>query len=358
MPDTRRIIADLLAHYDSHRRHLPWRADPGVRPDPYHVWLSEIMLQQTTVQTVIPYFEHFLSRWPTVADLANADQDAVMHAWQGLGYYSRARNLLKCARAVVQDHAGRFPETEAGLLGLPGIGPYTAAAIAAIAFDQPTMPVDGNIERVSARLFAVAEAMPGVKPELKRLAARLIAPARPGDMAQALMDLGATICTPRSPACGRCPIASECVARVRGIAADLPRRAPKKAKPTRHAVFFWLTRTDDGAVLFQRRPDKGLLGGMMMPPSTEWRDGEAWEARAAREQAPVTADWTPLNGGARHTFTHFHFEMRVWVGSVRNGHGFDSADDIWCPPDQLDRLALPTVAKKVCHHALSGGTLV
>lgn len=358
MPDTRRIIADLLAHYDSHRRRLPWRADPGVRPDPYHVWLSEIMLQQTTVQTVIPYFEHFLSRWPTVADLADADQDAVMHAWQGLGYYSRARNLLKCARTVVQDHAGLFPETEAGLLGLPGIGPYTAAAIAAIAFDQPTMPVDGNIERVSARLFAVEEAMPAAKPELKRLAATLIAPARPGDMAQALMDLGATICTPRSPTCGRCPITGECLARERGIAADLPRRAPKKAKPTRHAVFFWLTRAEDGAVLFQRRPDKGLLGGMMMPPSTEWRDGDAWEAGAAREQAPVTADWTPLNGGARHTFTHFHFEMQVWVGSVRGGNGFDSADDIWCPPDQLDRLALPTVAKKVCRHALAGGKLV
>ncbi|MDF1735535.1 MAG: A/G-specific adenine glycosylase [Minwuia sp.] len=358
MPDTRRIIADLLAHYDSHRRRLPWRADPGVRPDPYHVWLSEIMLQQTTVQTVIPYFEHFLTRWPTVADLAAAEQDAVMHAWQGLGYYSRARNLLKCARVVVGEHAGRFPETEAGLRTLPGVGPYTAAAIAAIAFDQPTMPVDGNIERVSARLFAVTEAMPTAKPQLKRLAATMIATHRPGDMAQALMDHGATICTPRSPACGRCPIADECLAHAGGIAADLPRKAPKKAKPTRHAVFFWLTRAEDGAVLFQRRPDRGLLGGMVMPPSTDWRDEQAWETAETERQAPVATDWKPLNGAVSHTFTHFHFQMQVWVGHLRSGRGFDSADDIWSPPDQLDRLALPTVAKKVCRHALSGGTLV
>lgn len=358
MPETRRIIADLLAHYDSHRRRLPWRADPGVRPDPYHVWLSEIMLQQTTVQTVIPYFGHFLDRWPTVADLAGADQDAVMHAWQGLGYYSRARNLLKGAKAVLQDHGGRFPETEAGLLTLPGVGPYTAAAIAAIAFDQPAMPVDGNIERVSARLFAVEEEMPAAKPVLRRHAATLIAPDRPGDMAQALMDLGATICTPRSPACGRCPIAGECLARERGIAAELPRKAPKKAKPTRHAVFFWLTRNDRGAVLFRRRPDKGLLGGMVMPPSTDWRDTNPWSAGAASAQAPAVTDWKPLNGTVSHTFTHFHFEMQVWVGQVATGSGHDGTDDIWCPPDQLDRLALPTVAKKVCRHALAGGSLV
>ena len=358
MPETRRIIADLLAHYDTHRRRLPWRSDPGVRPDPYHVWLSEIMLQQTVVQTVIPYFEHFLNCWPTVADLATADQDAVMHAWQGLGYYSRARNLLKCARAVVADHAGRFPETEAGLLTLPGIGPYTAAAIAAIAFNQPAMPVDGNIERVSARLFAVEQQMPAAKPELRRLAATLITRDRPGDMAQALMDLGATVCTPRSPACGRCPIAGECMARESGIAADLPRRAARKAKPTRHAVFFWLMREADGAVLFQRRPDRGLLGGMVLPPSTDWRDGDAWRADETAAQAPATLDWKVLNGTVSHTFTHFHFEMQVWVARSDKGNAFDGADDIWCPPDRLDRLALPTVAKKVCRHALSGGTLV
>ncbi|MDF1722044.1 MAG: A/G-specific adenine glycosylase [Minwuia sp.] len=357
MPDPSRIIADLLAHYDSHRRRLPWRSDPGVRPDPYHVWLSEVMLQQTTVQTVIPYFRAFLQRWPGVADLAAAEQDAVMHAWQGLGYYSRARNLRKCAQVLVADHAGRFPQTEAGLLSLPGIGPYTAAAIAAIAFDQPTMPVDGNIERVSARLYAIEEAMPTVKPELKARAATLIARDRPGDMAQALMDLGATICTPRSPACGTCPISRDCMGREQGIAADLPRKAPKKAKPTRHAVFFWLSR-GDGAVLFQRRPDKGLLGGMMLPPSTDWRDARPWTEAETRNHAPVASDWRALNGGVSHTFTHFHFEMTVWAGHVADHATFDGPDDVWCPPDRLDSLALPTVAKKVCRHALSGGTLV
>lgn len=357
MPETSRIIADLLAHYDSHRRRLPWRSDPGVRPDPYHVWLSEIMLQQTTVQTVIPYYRAFLQRWLRVADLAAAEQDEVMHAWQGLGYYSRARNLLKCAQAVVTEHDARFPETEAGLLTLPGIGPYTAAAIAAIAFDQPTMPVDGNIERVSARLYAVQEAMPAAKPELRRQATTLISTDRPGDMAQALMDLGATICTPRSPSCGTCPISRDCLAREQGIAAELPRRAPKKAKPTRHAVFFWISR-GDGAVLFQRRPDRGLLGGMVLPPSTEWRDAEPWGRDETRQNAPAVSDWQALNGGVSHTFTHFHFEMQVWTGHIANGAAFDGPDDVWCQPDRLDSLALPTVAKKVCRHALSGGTLV
>jgi len=357
MPEPSRIIADLLAHYDSHRRRLPWRADPGVRPDPYHVWLSEIMLQQTTVQTVIPYFQAFLQRWPRVADLAAAEQDAVMHAWQGLGYYSRARNLLKCARVVVTEHDARFPETEAGLLKLPGIGPYTAAAIAAIAFDQPTMPVDGNIERVTARLHAVETPMPVVKPELRQRAATLIAADRPGDMAQALMDLGATICTPRTPSCGTCPISRDCRARERGIAADLPRKAPKKARPTRHAVFFWLSR-GDGAVLFRRRPDKGLLGGMVLPPSTEWRDAEPWPEAETRRHAPEAVGLQPLNGGVSHTFTHFHFQMQVWTGHITDAAAFDGPDDVWCQPDRLDRLALPTVAKKVCRHALSGGTLV
>lgn len=357
MPETSRIIADLLAHYDSHRRRLPWRSDPGVRPDPYHVWLSEIMLQQTTVQTVIPYFQAFLQRWPRVADLAAAEQDEVMHAWQGLGYYSRARNLLKCAQVVVTEHDARFSETEAGLLTLPGIGPYTAAAIAAIAFDQPTMPVDGNIERVSARLYAIQEAMPAAKPELRRQAATLISTTRPGDMAQALMDLGATICTPRSPSCGTCPVSRDCLAREQGIAADLPRKAAKKAKPTRHAVFFWISR-GDGAVLFQRRPDKGLLGGMVLPPSTEWRDANPWGEAEARHHAPAVSDWQLLNGGVSHTFTHFHFEMKVWTGHIANDTAFDGPDDVWCQPDSLDSLALPTVAKKVCRHALSGGTLV
>ncbi|ANK82247.1 MAG: A/G-specific adenine glycosylase [Rhizobiales bacterium NRL2] len=348
-----RIVADLLAHYDRHRRVLPWRAGPGETPDPYRVWLSEIMLQQTTVATVGPYFRAFIERWPTVGALAAADQDEVMHAWQGLGYYSRARNLLKCAIAVAGEHGGRFPETEAGLLQLPGIGPYTAAAIAAIAFDRPAMPVDGNIERVTARLFAVEDEMPGVKPELRRLAATLTPDSRPGDFAQALMDLGATICTPKSPACGRCPIRAHCAAAERGIAAELPRRAPKKTKPTRRAVFFWLVR-EDGAVLFERRPDEGLLGGMAMPPSTPWREGEAWGEGEALSHAPAPAQWTELNGVVRHGFTHFHFDMTVWTGQAV-GSG---PEGIWSKPEDFGDLALPTAAKKLCRHALDGGTLM
>lgn len=306
------------------------------------------MLQQTTVATVGPYFRSFLERWPTVNALATAEQDEVMHAWQGLGYYSRARNLLKCAMAIANEHDGRFPETEQDLLTLPGIGPYTAAAIAAIAFDRPAMPVDGNIERVTARLFAVTEEMPGSKPELRRLAGTLTPQDRPGDFAQALMDLGATICTPKSPACGRCPLNAHCNAAEQGIAADLPRRAPKKTKPTRHAIFFWLVR-EDGAVMFEKRPDEGLLGGMVMPPSTPWRDEEPWAEAEAMSHVPAHADWHELDGSVRHTFTHFHFDMRVWAGRVP-GRG---PAGVWSPPDSFGDLALPTAAKKVCRHALN-----
>jgi A/G-specific adenine glycosylase len=348
-----RIVTDLLQHYDQHRRVMPWRALPGETPDPYRVWLSEIMLQQTTVATVGPYFRSFLERWPSVVALAAAEQDEVMHAWQGLGYYSRARNLLKCAKAVVADHGGRFPDTEADLLTLPGVGPYTAAAVAAIAFDRPAMPVDGNIERVTARLFAITDEMPGSKPELRRLATTLTPQDRPGDFAQALMDLGATICTPKSPSCARCPLMARCNAVDQGIAANLPRRAPKKAKPTRHAVFFWLIR-DDGAVLFQKRPDEGLLGGMVMPPSTTWREAEPWAEDETLFHVPARTEWLALNGSVRHTFTHFHFDMSVWVGQAEG----TAPDGIWTRPEDFGTLALPTVAKKICRHALDGGTLI
>jgi len=352
-PDPSRILDDLLAHYDRHRRVLPWRALPGEVPDPYRVWLSEIMLQQTTVATVGPYFRAFLDRWPTVTELAAADQDEVMHAWQGLGYYSRARNLLKCARHVAAEFGGRFPDTERELLTLPGIGPYTAAAISAIAFDRPAMPVDGNIERVTARLFAVRDEMPGAKPELRRLAGTMTPEQRAGDFAQALMDLGATICTPRKPDCARCPLPDQCQARARGIAAELPRRAPKKAKPTRHAAFFWLVRAD-GAVLFEKRPDSGLLGGMVLPPSTDWREGGAPKEAEIRRRLPHGVGWRALGGTVRHTFTHFHFDMTVWMGEA-DGTG---PDGIWCRPEDFGSLALPTVAKKVCRHALDGGSLI
>jgi A/G-specific adenine glycosylase len=338
----------LLAWYDRHRRTLPWRAPAGVRADPYRVWLSEIMLQQTTVATVGPYFARFLERWPDVATLAAAKLDDVLHAWQGLGYYARARNLHACAQAVAARPGGRFPETEAELLTLPGIGAYTAGAIAAIAFNQVAAPVDGNIERVMARLFAVATPLPEAKPELRRLAASLVPADRPGDFAQAAMDLGATICTPTKPKCVLCPWREDCRARRQGIAEELPARLAKRAKPLRRGVAFWAVR-GDGAVLLRKRPAKGLLGGMMEVPSSEWRAG-AWDEEAAREAAPVSARWSALPGIVRHSFTHFDLELQVLVGKTRARQ----ADGVWVQPDALTTQALPTVMKKVIAFALGG----
>ena len=340
--------ARLLAWYDRHRRRLPWRALPGERPDPYCVWLSEIMLQQTTVATVGPYFARFLARWPDIAALAAAKLDDVLHAWQGLGYYARARNLHACAQVVVQQHGGMFPTTEAELLTLPGIGAYTAAAIAAIAFDRHAAPVDGNIERVMARLFAVATPLPAAKPELRRLAASLVPAARPGDFAQAAMDLGAIICTPKSPKCVLCPWRDDCRARIAGIAESLPARLAKRAKPLRRGVAFWAVRAD-GAVLLRRRVEKGLLGGMMEVPATEWRSG-AWERAAAQQAAPVVARWALLPGVVRHSFTHFDLELQVLVGKARA----TKAEGMWVQPDALGTQALPTVMKKVIAFALGG----
>lgn len=298
----------LLRWYDAHARVMPWRVSPqdraqGVVADPYHVWLSEVMLQQTTVAAVREYFRRFVARWPKVGDLAAAEDAEVMGEWAGLGYYARARNLLACARAVVRDHGGRFPGTVEGLLGLPGIGPYTAAAVAAIAFDRPAVVVDGNVERVVARLFAVQGAMPGVKPDLVRLAGLLTPDARPGDHAQAMMDLGATICSPKSPACGICPLIALCQGRALGIAAELPRKLAKPPKPERQGVV-WIVQRSDGAVLVETRPAKGLLGGMLGFPSDGW-DG-------VKGDAPVSAVWQEA-GEVRHTFTHFHLTLRVLV---------------------------------------------
>ncbi|QXT41305.1 A/G-specific adenine glycosylase [Gymnodinialimonas ceratoperidinii] len=295
----------MLEWYDAHARVLPWRVPPGSgeAADPYRIWMSEIMLQQTTVVTVKAYFERFTARWPTVADLAAAEDAEVMGEWAGLGYYARARNLLKCARVVVADHGGSFPNTEAELLTLPGIGPYTAAAVASIAFDQPAPVMDGNIERVMARLFAVEAPLPGSKPVLKAHATRLTPAERPGDHAQALMDLGATICTPRSPACGICPLMAACFARAQGIAADLPRKAPKKVKPTRLG-YVYVARRADGALLLETRPEKGLLGGMLAFPTSEWSD-------APEEAPPFEADWRDTGVEVRHTFTHFHLRLTL-----------------------------------------------
>lgn len=304
-PEIAPLVAPrLLAWYDRHARDLPWRAPPGTPPmDPYRVWLSEIMLQQTTVAAVKAYFERFTSLWPTVKALAAAGDEQVMAEWAGLGYYARARNLVACARAVTK--AGGFPDTREGLATLPGVGPYTSAAIAAIAFDQPETVVDGNVERVVARLFSVQTPLPTAKRELTALAATLTPQQRPGDFAQAMMDLGATICTPRSPACGICPLIDLCAARAAGIAAELPRRLPKQAKPTRTGVVWVAADTD--RVLVERRPAKGLLGGTLAFPTTGW-DGTDLPP-------PADADWREI-GEVRHVFTHFALTLRVMTAAV------------------------------------------
>lgn len=355
---------DLLAWYDRHRRRMPWRALPGETADPYAVWLSEIMLQQTTVTAVKPYFEYFLSRWPTVQALAAAPRDDVLTAWAGLGYYARARNLHACAKVITEDHNGVFPDTEEALLTLPGIGPYTAAAIAAIAFDQRAVVMDGNVERVMARLYAVTEPLPISKPTLKELAGALTPKQRPGDYAQAVMDLGATVCTPKSPSCVLCPWQKPCRARAQGIAADLPRKVPKQKKPTRRGTCFWLTRPD-GAILLRRRADKGLLGGMMEIPSTPWLDvtmrENPQELPHVYTHAPITvthSKWRVLDGQVRHTFTHFHLELSVAAASVtvRQAEKAEAGQDLlWAQLDSLGDYALPSVMQKVVKHALKVG---
>jgi len=302
--------ADLLAWYDRHRRVLPWRTLPGEQPDPYRVWVSEIMLQQTTIAAVKPFFERFMQRFPTVEALAAAPSDDVMQAWAGLGYYSRARNLHACAKAVAEHHRGRFPDTEDGLRELPGIGAYTAGAVAAIAFDRPAVAVDGNVERVMTRLFAIDEPLPGSKPLIRERVLALLPPARPGDFAQALMDLGATICSPRSPACGLCPWRDPCEARAAGTQETYPRKTPKKAGKTRYGAAFVLMR-EDGAVLVRTRPARGLLGGMVEVPTSEWSAG--YKAEDALRDAPVTAQWRRLLVPVRHVFTHFPLELAVLV---------------------------------------------
>src|SRR5262245_16734060 len=297
--------ADLLAWYDRHRRKLPWRAVPGEVADPYRVWLSEIMLQQTTVKAVAPYFLRFTARWPTVAALAAAPLDDVLKLWAGLGYYARARNLHTCAKAVVERRGGRLPATQAELAALPGIGPYTAAAIAAIAFDAPAAAVDGNVERVVARLFAVQQELPAGKPEIRRRAEQLVPTARAGDFAQALMDLGATICTPKKPACALCPWSDPCAARRRGDAERFPIKAPKKEGKLRHGAAFVAVRAD-GCVLVRTRAPKGLLGGMTEVPTTQW--SHDFDPSAALTHAPrfgrATPNWRRLRGVVTHVFTH------------------------------------------------------
>jgi len=337
----------ILGWYDQNRRHLPWRSAPDVIANPYHVWLSEIMLQQTTVITVKPYFEDFLERWPQLNDLASASLDDVLHLWQGLGYYARARNLHKCANIIISEYGGNFPENENDLLKLPGIGPYTAAAIVAIAFGKKATPIDGNIERVITRLFAILEPIPLSKKKLGELACAMTPDDRAGDFAQSLMDIGATICTPKNPICKLCPLIGECAAESEGIANDLPTRAPKRSKPTREGVIFWLT-NDKGEVLLRRRPEKGLLGGMVELPSSDWQENHR-PLKESLSEAPAEVDWQILPGKVKHTFTHFHLELDVAIGHCSKPK---SIRGIWTNTSNFNEYALPTVIKKVVSHTL------
>jgi A/G-specific adenine glycosylase len=340
----------LLDWYDRHRRRLPWRPLQGETADPYRVWLSEIMLQQTGVKTVGPYFEKFLARWPGIDALGRASLDDVLRMWAGLGYYSRARNLHACAVAVLRDHGGAFPDTEQGLQALPGIGPYTAAAIAAIAFGRRTMPVDGNIERVVSRLFAVDEALPQAKPLIKQLAASLLGESRAGDSAQALMDLGSSICTPKKPACALCPLNDGCAARSRGDQETYPRKAAKKTGALRRGAAFVVTRGDE--ILVRTRVENGLLGGMTEVPGSNWI--AAQDDRAALKQAPVLTGitrWHRKAGIVTHVFTHFPLELVVYTATVP-ARARAPAGMRWVPVSTLGDEALPNVMRKVIAHGL------
>ena len=333
----------ILAWYHRHARTLPWRISPqdraaGITPDPYRVWMSEIMLQQTTVATVKAYFERFTHRWPGVADLAAAPREDVLAEWAGLGYYARARNLHACAQEVMATHNGLFPPSEAALRTLPGVGQYTAAAVASIAFDARAVVVDGNVERVMARYFAVEDALPGAKKALYARADSVTPQVHPGDYAQAVMDLGATICTPRNPACGLCPVMEDCAGRLAGIAADLPRKAPKKAKPTRYGTCY-LAMRPDGAILLATRPDTGLLGGMTELPGGDWTE----DADAPLPPPPLAAHWR-AGGQVRHTFTHFHLVLTVLRADV--GQGANAERGIWTPRPEVTKTALPTLMRK------------
>jgi A/G-specific adenine glycosylase len=337
-----------LAWYDRHRRKLPWRAAPGERADPYRVWLSEIMLQQTTVKAVAAYFLRFVDRWPTVQALAAAPLEDVLRVWAGLGYYARARNLHACAKVVATELGGQFPRSEAALRQLPGIGRYTAAAIAAIAYDAPTAPVDGNIERVVARLFAVAEELPGAKPVIARYAASLAPAARAGDFAQALMDLGASICTPKAPACALCPWNESCAACALGHPEAFPRKAEKTTGPLRRGAAF-VVRRSDGALLVRTRAAKGLLGAMTEVPTTEWTTD--FDDDGALAFAPMPwEEWRRVLGIVTHTFTHFPLELVVYTAEV-GARTRAPAGMRWVEAPDIAGEAFPNVMRKVLVHA-------
>jgi len=334
----------LLAWYDVHHRDLPWRAPPGApAPDPYRVWLSEVMLQQTTVAAVRAAFLRFTTRWPTVADLAAADDADLMAAWAGLGYYARARNLLACARTVMTDHGGRFPDTEDGLRALPGVGAYTAAAIAAIAFGRRAVVVDANVERVVSRLFAIETPLPASRPAIRTATDSITPATRAGDFAQAMMDLGSGICTVRTPACILCPLRPHCAAVRTADPARFPLKAANAVRPERHGTLWWIER--DGAVLLVRRPPKGLLGGMRAVPTGAWTDAPT------SETPPVQADWHPVPGTVTHVFTHFRLTLTVFRTTLERDIAAD-LDGTWWPLDGLETAGLPSLFAKAAKLAL------
>jgi len=351
------VAVRLLRHYRKHARTLPWRSPPGAPQGddpswPYRVWLSEIMLQQTTVAAVIPYFETFTKRWPTVEALANADEAELMAAWAGLGYYARARNLLACARTIARDHGGRFPGTEEGLRALAGVGAYTAAAIAAIAFGKRAVVVDGNVERVVSRLFGIEAPLPGAKPILRDLADGITPDKHPGDFAQAMMDLGATICTPRNPACGICPLMDDCAARRQGDPTRFPVKAAKKARPERGGTAWWIEA--ESQVWLVRRPDKGLLGGMRALPTGEWREGQS------DGTPPLSGRWQAM-GTVRHVFTHFALNLAVeaLVLPVKPDAALLASilgEGQYWPVDQIEQAGLPTLFARAAMLVVASGT--
>lgn len=340
---------DLLNWYDANSRAFPWRARANRTPNPYHVWLSEMMLQQTTTTAVVPYFERFLALWPTVHDLARASLDEVLHAWQGLGYYARARYLHACAKKLCDEYGGEFPREENQLRTLPGIGPYTAAAIASIAFNKKATPVDGNIIRVMSRLFGIETFYPQSLPEIRRHAGQLTSEMRPGDFAQALMDLGSTVCTSKAPKCQACPWQCACLAFKSGHAGELPRKLAKKPLPVRYAMVFWLVH-EDGCVILNRRSEKGLLGGMMEFPSTPWQE-QSWTLKNALPYAPIDVTWSLLDPVVSHTFTHFHLELSLLKGISHT----KPLGTLWDFPQNFPRYAFPTVMKKVAQAAQTHG---
>ena len=352
IPDPISVRRRLLEWYDINGRDLPWRYKKNLNPDPYHVWLSEIMLAQTTVTVVKGYFKNFINRWPTLVDLADAKLGDVLHEWQGLGYYARARNLHKSAQIISKELGGRFPDTELALKQLPGVGDYTAAAIAAIGFNKLATPVDANIERVTARLFAITDVLPKGRARIIEHASVLTPKFRPGDFAQAMMDLGSSICNTKIPECNICPLNSDCIAAKKGKPERYPIKVAKKKRQVRHGMVFWGVRSD-GKVMIRLRPQIGLLGGMTEFPSTDWREN-VWNLAEAKKQAPIRGHWRQLDGKICHAFSHFHLELIVLIAEINIKNDMREARGLlWSTPAQFSKHALPTLMKKVAKHVAS-----